>query len=176
MLLFKFVINNILNKKMVIVKLRSELLKIIRLINCFVIKFSWTVDLEILIYCYPFCQHFLDHFSTVNFSINFPSFLIIFDPHFGWRFLCQFLPTYTVPWSPGWKIDKFRSILDPDFRFLLYSSVYIFRSERSAPRPPKKWHFRTPILRKAQPICGEWHFYRALFGGRFWGRKVGELL
>jgi hypothetical protein len=48
-------------------------------------------------------------------------------------------------------------------RFLLYSSVYDFRSERSAPGPP----ILDPFLRKVQPICGEWHFYR----GHLWGSK-----
>jgi hypothetical protein len=73
-----------------------------------------------------------------------------------------------VPWSPRSKIDKFGSILDPENRFLLYSSVYIFRSERSAPGPPIFDHF----WKKVQPICGEWTFYR----GHLWGSKIGKFL
>jgi hypothetical protein len=57
--------------------------------------------------------------------------------------------------SPGSIFDIFRHFWTPENRFLLYSSVYNFRSERSALRPPKKWHFLTPIGRKVQPICGE---------------------
>jgi hypothetical protein len=56
----------------------------------------------------------------------------------------------------------------PIYRFLLYSSVYIFRSERSAPGPP----IFDPFLTKVQPICGEWHFYR----GRFLGSESVKFL
>jgi hypothetical protein len=56
----------------------------------------------------------------------------------------------------------------PIYRFLLYSSVYIFWAERSAPGPP----ILDPFLTKVQPICGEWHFYR----GRFWGSESVKFL
>jgi hypothetical protein len=60
---------------------------------------------------------------------------------------------------------------------LLYSSVYIFRSERSALRPPKKWHFWPPHWSKSTGVfVGNGIFYRAPFWGRFWGSKSGELL
>jgi hypothetical protein len=78
------------------------------------------------------------------------------------------LPTYTLPTSRGSKIDKNCQNWTPHNRCLLYSSVYIFRSERSAPRPPILGRF----LKKVQPICGEWTFYK----GHLWGSKIGKFL
>jgi hypothetical protein len=54
---------------------------------------------------------------------------------------------------------------------LLYSSVYIFRSERSALRPPKKWHFWPPHWSKSTGVfVGNGIFYR----GPFWGSILGS--
>jgi hypothetical protein len=85
-----------------------------------------------------------------------------------------------LPTPRGWKIDKIGPLLTPQNRNLLYSSVYIFRSERSALRPPKKWHFWPPHWSKSTAYL--WGmtfsigpFLGVDFGGRKWGsfcRKV----
>jgi hypothetical protein len=85
------------------------------------------------------------------------------------------LPTYTVPWSRGSKIDKNCPKLTPQNRKLLYSSVYIFRSERSALRPPKKWHFWPPHWSKSTAYLWGMTFSIGPFlGVENGGRKVGS--
>jgi hypothetical protein len=117
-----------------------------------------------IIFFDPFLYQILAPISWVVFH----RFFVIFGPHFGTSIFDPFFHHFTGGRSPGSNLSKNVTFWDPDFRFLLYSSVYIFRSERSAPRGPKKW----PFLKKAQPICGEWRFYRA----DLWGRKWGEFL
>jgi hypothetical protein len=124
--------------------------------------FSWTqwVD-KILIYCHPIWGQFLDPFLSINFGVIIWSIFIVFWVIFRRLYFGQFLPTNTGRRSPGSKIDKFWSFWTPQTRFLLYSSVYNFRSERSALRPPKKWHFSTPLGAKVQAF---------LWGmGNLWG-------
>jgi hypothetical protein len=109
------------------------------------------------------------------FSINFRSNFHHFSPILGRLYLCQILPTYTLPTSRGSKIDKNCQNWTPQNRFLLYSSVYIFRSERSALRPPKKWHFSTPHWSKSTAYLWGMGFPIGPFlGVENGGRKVGS--
>jgi hypothetical protein len=128
---------------------------------------------EFLKYLASILNHFLAPISLIYFSTNFGSILIIFNPLFRWLYLCQFLPTYTLPTSRGSKIDKIRQNWTPQNRFLLYSSVYIFRSERSALRPPKKWHFWPPHWSKSTAdLWGMGFPIGPLMGVDFGGPKV----
>jgi hypothetical protein len=63
----------------------------------------------------------------------------------------------------------------PKSRNLLYSSVYDFRSERSAPRPPKKWQFWPPHWSKSTAYLWVMGFPIGPFMGvDFGGRKGGS--
>jgi hypothetical protein len=42
--------------------------------------------------------------------------------------------------------------------------------------PPKSDFFWPPLDEKYRRFCGEWHFYRTIYRGRFWGSKSGEFL
>jgi hypothetical protein len=102
------------------------------------------------------------------FSIDFGQFFVNFRAKFCPSILDPFLVKFRWGVPGGQKSSKFGVPKCHFYRFLLYSSVYDFRSERSAPGPPIFDRFLT----KVQPICGEWHFYR----GRFWGSESGKFL
>jgi hypothetical protein len=83
----------------------------------------------------------------------------------------------------GRRVKNYRKLGVPKCaksRFLLYSSVYIFRSERSAPRPPKKWHFWPPHWSKSTAylwgmVFSIGPFLGVDFGGRKWGSFCRKL-
>jgi hypothetical protein len=111
---------------------------------------------------------FLDPILAYILTVNFWSIFDIFRPNLWASFSDPIFDHFPGWGSPGSKLLKIGHFLTPENRFLLYSSVYIFRSERSAPGPP----ILDPFFEKAQPICGEWTFYR----GRFWGSETGKFL
>jgi hypothetical protein len=86
-----------------------------------------------------------------------------------------FLDIFTVGGRRGEIYRKLGVPKCPKSRFLLYSSVYDFRSERSAPRPPKKWHFWPPLWSKRTDYLWGMAFSIGPFlGVDFWGRKWGS--
>jgi hypothetical protein len=101
--------------------------------------------------------------------------LIIFRSLFKQSILDPFCRHFTCGTSWGWKIDFLGPLLTPQNRNLLYSSVYIFRSERSALRPPKKWHFWPPHWSKSTAYLWGMGFPIGPFMGvDFGGRKGGS--
>jgi hypothetical protein len=82
---------------------------------------------------------FLDPILASIFNVKFRSIFVNFGTDFGASIFTPLFDHFTGGRSPGSKLLKIWHFWTPEMRFLLYSSVYDFRSERSALRPPKKW-------------------------------------